>query len=723
MARPVSGPHGSSAGRFQAAGPLLGTMLLLGAVVGPTGMGMSPAAFAEEPRLGCPPGSLVAPDVTALAVQAVPETWGPIFGHRTLDAAAAVDGRGLEAMTPTPRRVGQGRDSGNRGQRPAADRRPEPSSEIVVDLAAPGVLSIRVAGPSGARADAVAICLPARTDERFFGLGARFGHLELSGLVVENWVDEHGAPRGARRSHSPTPFLLSSRGYGLLVDTTAYAVFDLRTRRCSCYAIQVEEPEVRFYLIAGPHPVTVLERHARLVGRPPLPPRWAFGVWKNLVGGERRVEDDLRRLRDAGVPIDAVWIYDVVDDRANLGWPWPIHEVVAPRAYPDLAGLVRRLHASNLKVLGYLHPFVEPGSAAFADGAARRVLIAAPDGRPYVEPWTFGSRSYVDFTSPAATAWWQDRVRVALTTLGFDGGMLDFGEGAPSDARYANGEPGRRVHNLYPVLYLRAAHEVGQTTKPGDVVFLARAGYSGSQPYTTGRFTCDQVRSWDPVRGLPAALRMMLNGSLSGWPYWGPDIAGFFDGGWTLGPPDEHAWRRQAEKELWIRWVQLGALSPTMRDMMGAQRDPVGLWTDGETLAVFRAYARFHTALVPYLYRYAELAHRRGVPIVRPLFLNYPAETATYGVDDQYLLGDDLLVAPVLEPDQERRRVYLPTGWWREYWTGVRYGGPAWVTVPAPLRHIPLFLREGASLGLPDPRDLGLLGRTGQEAIGTESWR
>jgi alpha-D-xyloside xylohydrolase len=656
----------------------------------------------EDPPDGCMPGAVAGPDVTELAVRALPDVWGQIFGHQVLDDDSTIDRRRREAKAP--RLIGQGRGADHTHRLPTGERGPE----TVVNLVAPGVLSIRVARPAATRAEAVALCLPAAADERFFGLGARFGPVELSGQVVENWVDEHGAPRGERRSHSPTPFLLSSRGYGLLVDTSAYALFDLRTHDCSCYAIRVEEPEVRLYLIAGPHPVTVLERHARLIGLPPLPPRWAFGVWKNLVGGERRVEREVRRLRDVGVPIDAVWIYDAVDDRANLGWPWPIHDAVAPRAYPDPAGLVRQLHASNLKVLGYLHPFVYPGTAVFAEAAARGVLVAAPDGRPYVEPWTFGSRSYVDFTSPSATGWWQDRVRVALTTLGFDGAMLDFGEGAPLDARYANGGSGRQMHNLYPVLYLRAAHEVGQTAKPEDVMFLARAGYSGSQPYTTARFTGDQVRSWDSARGMPAALRMMLNGSLSGWPYWGPDIAGFLDGGWSLGSSHDRAERRRAEKELWIRWVQLGALSPTMRDMVGAQHDPVGVWTDTETLAVFRAYARLHTALVPYLYRYATLAHQQGLPIMRPLFLNYPAEVPAYAVDDQYLLGDDILVAPVLEPRQLHRRVYLPAARWRDYWTGQRYDGPAWVTVPAPVHHVPLLLRVGASVDLPAPRDLEL---------------
>jgi alpha-glucosidase (family GH31 glycosyl hydrolase) len=274
--------------------------------------------------------------------------------------------------------------------------------------------------------------------------------------------------------------------------------------------------------------------------------------------------------------------------------------------------------------------------------------------------------------------------------------------------RSRNGQPGELMHNHYPVLYHQAAHEAGQAAKPGDFVFFARAGYSHSQPYTTGRFTGDQVRSWDTQRGLPSVIPAILSGSLSGWPYWGPDIAGFFGYPRPIEAvsPEEAAAQLKAEKELWIRWVQLGALSPTMRDMYGWQRNPVGLWTDRETLAVFRAYARLHTALKPYLYHYAQIAHQRGVPIVRPLFLNYPDEAVTYTLEDQYLLGDDLLVAPVLQPGQTDCRLYLPAKRWRDYWTGQVYQGPGWVTVPVPLHRIPLFIREGAVLDLPTPQEL-----------------
>ncbi|MCI0607993.1 MAG: hypothetical protein L0Z71_02890 [Anaerolineae bacterium] len=581
---------------------------------------------------------------------------------------------------------------------------------VVAQVVSEGILSVHISALPARSVTAIEACLPAMPDEHFFGLGERFIRLDLAGQVLENWADDQARPHTptVNTSYSPMPFLLSSRGYGLLLDTTARATFDLRIRLRNGYCVRVASSQLDFYLIAGPHPQTVLERQSQLIGRAPLPPAWAFGVWKNLIGGQARVEQDVQRLARDRVPVDAIWIYDAVDDRASFGWPWQIYGPIAPGVYPDLPGVIQRLHEQGLKVLGYLHPFVYPGTPSYAEAARQGYLVQEPDGQPYIEPWTFTARSYVDFSNPEAASWWQGQVNYALTDLGFDGAMLDFGEAAPVTACYANDQPGDLMHNHYPMLYGKAAHLAGQAAKPDDFVFFARSGYSGSQAYTTGRFTCDQVRSWDSGRGLPSVIPAMLNGSLSGWPYWGPDIAGFFDGAAipVNESPEARAQRIDAEKELWIRWVQLGALSPTMRDMLGAQRDPVGLWTDDETLMVFRAYARLHTALQPYLYHYAEIASERGLPIMRPLFLNYPSETVTYTIEDEYLIGDEVLVAPVLRPGQIERQLYLPADEWRSYWTGTVYRGPGWVTVAAPLHHIPVFIREGAQLELPKPSDL-----------------
>lgn len=573
----------------------------------------------------------------------------------------------------------------------------------------PGVLSLTMSSSHPALVAELGAALPAGADEHFYGLGERFGPLDLAGQVLLNWSADQIGQRGrGPTSYAPTPFLLSSRGYGLLLDTTARAEFDFRADGRGTYQVRAEGNRLRVLLIAGPHPQTVLERHARIVGLPPLPPRWAFGVWKNVLGGQERVLQDVAQLRREGVPVDALWIYDAVADGTDFGWPWQIYGPVKPGSYPGLAGLIARLQQQGLKILGYLNPFLYPDSAGYAEADAQGFLVSGLNGAPFVEDWSLSPRSYLDFTDPRATAWWQGRLHRALTAVGFDGAMLDFGDGAPVEARYANGESGALMHNRYPVLYHRATYEAAESAKPGDAVFFARAGYSGSQPYTTGRFTGDQDRSWDRHEGLPSALTAMLSGGLSGWPYVGPDIAGFFNRAEQRDGESaaDRAERRRAEKELWIRWVQLGALSPTMRDMNGAMRDPITVWTDGDTLAVFRAYARLHAALMPYLYRYAEVAHARGVPIVRPLFLNYPTEAVTYELEDEYLLGDDLLVAPVLRPGQAERRCYLPTGRWRDFWTGLTYQGPGWTTVAAPLERIPLFVREGSTLDLPSPDTL-----------------
>lgn len=567
------------------------------------------------------------------------------------------------------------------------------SLSVAAHQVSPGILSVVVTATQAPGITGVGVCLPAGPGEHFYGLGERFGHLDLRGQVVRNRTAEEA---GLRTTYAPSTFLLSSRGYGLYLETMLHATFDLRIGERGCYLVRDEGAGLHVYLFAGPDPADAVRRHSRWIGLPPLPPEWSVGVWKNLIGGQQRVLNDLDRLDEAGVPLDAVWIYDAVVERDGFGWPWQIYGPIAPGSYPDVPGLVDQLHGRGLKVLGYLNPFVYPGWAGYQEAARNNYLVRTQDGQVYLQNWTFGRRAYVDFSNPEATRWWQSRVQHALGQVGFDGAMLDFGEDAPHEARYAGAMQGHSMDNMYPVLYHRAAFEAGQAVRPGNFVFFARSGYSGSQPYTTGRFTGDQVRNWDQELGLPSVIPAVINGSLSGWPYWAPDIAGFFQGPRAVEGP--------GEKELWIRWLELGALMPTMRDIYGAMDgDPVDIWTDDETLSLFRTYARLHTALKPYLYRYARIAHKEGMPIVRPLFLNHPGEAETYDLDDQYLLGDDVLVAPVLEPGQVERLVYLPAGRWQDYWTGEMHEGPGRVTVPAPLHQIPIFLRDGTDLDLPSP--------------------
>lgn len=531
--------------------------------------------------------------------------------------------------------------------------------------------------------------------ERFFGLGERMGPLALNGQLLQNWSEDRIGRADTATSYSPTPFLLSSRGYGLLLDTTAMVQYDLRSP--DLVEITASTPELTVHVFTGPDPAAVLQSHATLVGLPPLPPRWGLGVWKCLIGGRDRVLADVRRLADANVPLDAVWIYDAMEDRSGWGWPWQIHGPVPPGSYPDLPGLIDELQGEGLAVLGYLNPFLVPGRPGFTEARERGYLVNTPSGAVFTEPWMAGDRrAYLDFTHPDAVAWWQDRVRHALGSVGFDGAMQDYGEDAPVDGIYASGQPGAMVRNAYSMHYAQAARDAAQDVKPGATTLFARGGYTGSQSSVTGRFTGDQHRSWDRQTGIGSVLPAMLSGSISGWPYWGPDIAGFFDGDGAR------------DVELWTRWTQLGALSPVMRDMLGAQADPVGVFTSDDTLATFAGYARLHQALMPYLHGLTEQAGRTGLPLIRPLWLAAPTDPVAWTVEDAYLLGDDLLVAPVVTNGARNRPVYLPVGQWRDYWTGEVLTGGRWISADAPVQQIPLFVRAGADLALPPSATLGL---------------
>jgi alpha-glucosidase len=572
--------------------------------------------------------------------------------------------------------------------------------DVQVDAIDANVAALTVRPGASLDARQIGFRLPIARHERLHGLGERFGAVELRGQVVDSWVEDRHIDPDRRTSYSPSPVLLSTAGWGMVLDTNSRVHFDVGARTAHVLRVRADTGVLRVWVLRG-EPKALLRQASGLVGRAPVPPEWGLGVWKALIGGEERVLADLRRLQRAGVPLDAVWSYDLVDRRSGFGWPWPIHDPIPPGAYPDPARLVDELHRRGLRVLGYLNPFVVEGTPAFRTAVARGLLLHDGTGRPLIRSWQVSAdtrvrHGVVDVARPAARRWWQRRIAHGLEEVGFDGAMQDFGEGLPSGAAPSGSLRPGLAHNRTPVLYGELVRRAAQAVKPDATVFFARAGYLGSQAHSTGRFTGDQQRSWDRERGLPSVLRAMLSGSLSGWPYWGPDIAGF-----TTAPDDV-----RDEKELWLRWLQLGALSPVMRDMLGDQRRAVGALTDRETLTAFRAYARLHTALRPYLHALARAASRTGLPIVRPLFVEHPDDETAAGIEDQYLLGRDLLVAPVVRPGQVRRRVYLPPGDWTDYWTGRRLPGGRWHVLCAPRHRIPLLHRSGGGSPLPDPAAL-----------------
>ena len=326
-------------------------------------------------------------------------------------------------------------------------------------------------------------------------------------------------------------------------------------------------------------------------------------------------------------------------------------------------------------------------SPRFAEAESRGFLLdegyerVVGSGRP-AATYREGQR-YLDFSNPALRAWWWAAHR-ELMRQGVAGWWLDGGEGPPAAARLQAGD-GRRLHNIYDRLRHQAFAEGEAADRPGQRVFLlCRSGAAGMQRYGASCWSGDINNDFAT---LEAQIPLGLNTGLSGVPYWGTDIGGFFH------PIPETG-------ELYARWFQLGAFSPIFRSHGWVWREHVP-WAHGpEVEAICRRYAELRYRLLPYTYSLAWQAHTLGLPLMRPLVLNYPDDPRVWSLGHQFLWGDDLLVAPVTREGATAWPVYLPAGRWHDFWTGVRYEGPGGVTLPAPLDRLPLLVRAGAILPL-----------------------
>ncbi|MBA2448256.1 MAG: DUF2079 domain-containing protein [Chloroflexi bacterium] len=580
-------------------------------------------------------------------------------------------------------------------QTPAATRllaaTDEPNGRTVsIELSSVGPRAVRISLEPSSRAWIAAFrgALALRPDERLLGFGERFDGVNQRGRMVRTWAQDRRDVDFGDATYAPIPFYISSRGYSLLVESDARGFVDAGKTRADRLIWEVQQPAVSLVLSYGPAPRELVQQQASLTGLPPLPPIWAFGVWKTAIGGQDQVLRDAIQLREQRLPVSGLFVYDAADEASLLGWPHVGYARARAGRYPDLRAMNDRLHEQGFKSLGYKNADLSARRPGESAAARSGVAVRAPDGSPYLHPHHLVS--WVDFTNPEALAWWGGLWRRILGDLGFDGAMLDLGEVVPEDAQYADGTSGIETHNRYLGLYAKASFEAARAVRGNDFALFTRSGSLGAQRYQSLQWSGDQTITWDQdgLRGLvPAALSF----GLSGFPYWHPEVGGYL----STGLP------RATERELWFRWLQLGALSPLLRDHYGEHRgNPVEVWSDGETLDQFRRYARLHNSLVPYLYSQARVASETGLPIIRHLALTAPDDPRAWAEEYCYTLGDDLLVAPVVEEGARTRAVYLPAGEWVDWWTGqLRPGGDV-VTVEAPLHRIPLFARAGAILPL-----------------------
>ncbi|HEU5055793.1 MAG TPA: TIM-barrel domain-containing protein, partial [Kofleriaceae bacterium] len=543
-----------------------------------------------------------------------------------------------------------------------------------------GVLRYEVIDWGGAPPDRLDVQLAAAPGEHFYGLGEKFDRLDQAGKVARILaVDAPGAK--GDRSYKVAPWFVSSRGYGFRFDSPAESEFDLAAGHPDRVSVRVAHGRLAWELIGGPAPADALARYTAATGRPALPPAWAFAPWLSSdhwrTGGEVRYV--VSRYRELGIP-GSVFVFDSPWEVSYNDFRWNETQFAAGGTYDGAsyegfassAEMMDFLRDSGFRVVLWLTPFLNvesndegvPGqqtgrSALYEEAAAAGYLVQGPDGEPLVVDWWKGRGSPIDFTDPAARAWYQDHLRRLVDESGgvvggfkADDGESDF---IPLTARYADGSTGAEMRNGFSIEYQRATWQVlGE-----EGVLLARSGFSGAQAFP-GHWAGDNEPNFSRENGLAGVVVAGLSAAMSGYAVWGHDVGGYQTTGGVAAPED-----------LFTRWAQFGAVSPIMqihRKVAGDRQYP---WSYGEAaLDAYRRAAALHVALFPTFYSYAAAAARTGLPILRPLPLAFPGDESVATVDDAFLVGEWLLAAPILEEAARARDVPLPAGTWYDFDSG-----------------------------------------------------
>lgn len=540
-----------------------------------------------------------------------------------------------------------------------------------------------------------------RHDEKVVGFGESFGRLDKTGTSQRMWLQE-AFGNAAPAAYKQVPWYVSDRGHGLLVHTSNALRFDVGSREHSALSVTVDDTAALDWFVVAGTPAEAVRGYTRLTGAPAVPPRWSFGFWLGRITYRRQDEVEAvgAELRRREMPADVIHV--------DTGWfatDYVCDLTFSPERFPDPAAMTRRLADQGLRVCLWQWPNYNVASPLFDEGVRGGHLAKRPSGHVHTFAGGYGEDAgLVDFSDPAAVAWYQDKLR-ALFDLGVAAIKVDYGEGAPPDAVYAH-VPSESMHNLYPLLYQQAVWSVSQEAAAarGEApVIWARAGWTGCQRYPV-HWSGDGVARFED---LACVLRAALSMGLSGFPFYSHDVGGF------SGNPSE---------ELWVRWLQLGAFSSHVRAHGSPPREPWEYGSRAEELT--RRYLEVRYRLLPYLWTESVSAAETSLPIVRAVLLEHPEDPVAWAVDDQYYFGSALLVAPVLEEGVTERSVWLPPGDWYDFWTGAHLEGGRRVTVPAPLETLPVFVRGGSLVPMGpavqhvdqvpcDPLTLHLYGPTG----------
>lgn len=532
-------------------------------------------------------------------------------------------------------------------------------------------------------------------DAHFYGFGEKTGYLDKRGSTLTMWnSDVNPYYPCTDMLYMSIPFFIILRGteaFGIFLDSPGKTRFDMGKSDRESYAYFTDEGRLNYYVLAGPTLKDVLNQYTRLTGRMQMPPVWALGYHQSRYSyyPASQVSKVARQLRESGIPCDALYL-DI--DHMSRYRVFTFDE----KGFADPRSLSDELAAMGFKLVSIVDPGVkiDPGYGPYERGLERGLFVNGPDGEPAtVKVWP-GDVHLPDFMREEARNWWADEHRI-LFDAGIAGIWNDMNEPAAFDTpgktlppESLHGEEGQeirheRVHNLYANRMAEATALAYARLKPGERPFIiSRAGYAGIQRYAC-TWTGDNSSWWDH---LLLAMPMCLNLGLSGQPFVGADVGGFlFD----------------ADPELVTRWIQMGVFMPLFRNHSGLGTSAQEPYALGEPYTdVCRRYICLRYRLLPYLYSLMHESSETGLPVMRPMVMEFTGDEQTHRLFDQFMFGPDLLVAPAYQPGTECRAVYLPAGRWADVWTGEVFEGGRHILAAAPLDRVPVFARSGAIVPL-----------------------
>lgn len=512
-------------------------------------------------------------------------------------------------------------------------------------------------------------------DESLYGFGEKFTPFVKNGQVVTIWNEDGGT--GSELTYKSIPFYISNKGYGVFVNSSKDVSFEVASEKVEMVQFSQKGESLEYYIINGPTMKNVLTRYTQLTGLPPLPPAWSFGLWLTTSFttsyDEKTTAHFIEGMKERDIPLsvfhfDCYWMSEY--EWCNFKWD--------SKTFPNPKEMLTRYHDLGLKICIWINPYIAQKSNLFEEGMNNGYLVKKIDGSVWqTDLWQSGM-ALVDFTNPDATLWFKSKLKVLLDQ-GVDCFKTDFGERIPvKDIKYFNDSNPLGMHNYYTYLYNKAVFELLKEIRgKNEAVLFARSATVGGQQFPV-HWGGDSKANY---QSMAETLRGGLSLALSGFSFWSHDIGGFE----SIATPD-----------LYKRWCQFGLLSSHSR-LHGSSSYRVPWLFDEESCDVLRKFVKLKLKLMPYLYSKAVYASQKGIPIMRPMVLEFSCDMVVATLDKQYMLGNSLLVAPIFK-DSSQVDFYLPKGTWFNILTKKEYEGNSWYKEKYSYMDFPLLVRENSIL-------------------------